>query len=78
MKHFLEPAGSPFGGAAFLFVVFFKPLLPIGLGVAAGAMIWMLLSKIMPEAIEEASSNLVAVVATLSVLAMIAFQVLIR
>jgi hypothetical protein len=31
-----------------------------------------------PDALEEASSNLVAVVITLSVAAMIAFQVLIR
>jgi len=63
---------------AFLFVAFFDPLLPIGLGFAAGAMIWMVFSEIMPEAFEEASSNLVAVVATLSILAMVAFQVLIR
>jgi zinc transporter, ZIP family len=63
---------------AFLFVAFFEPLLPIGLGFAAGAMIWMVFSEIMPEAVEEATSNLVAVVATLSVLAMVAFQVLIR
>lgn len=63
---------------AFLFVAFFEPLLPIGLGFAAGAMIWMVFSEILPESLEEASSNLVAVVATLSVLAMVAFQVLIR
>ena len=63
---------------AFLFVAYFEPLLPIGLGFAAGAMIWMVFSEILPESLEEASSNLVAVVATLSVLAMVAFQVLIR
>jgi hypothetical protein len=44
----------------------------------AGAMIWMIFSEIIPEAFEQASSNLVAVVTTLSVLAMVAFQVLIR
>ena len=38
----------------------------------------MIFSEIIPEAFEEASSNLVAVVTTLSVLAMVAFQVLIR
>ena len=63
---------------AFLFVAFFEPLLPIGLGFAAGAMIWMVFSEILPESLEEASSNLVAVVATLSILTIIAFQVLIR
>jgi hypothetical protein len=31
-----------------------------------------------PDALEEASSNLVAVVVTLSIVAMVAFQILIR
>jgi len=64
--------------AGVLFVAFFQPMVPLGLGFAAGAMIWMVFSEIMPEAFEEASSNLVAVVTTLSVLAMVAFQILIR
>lgn len=63
---------------AFVFVEVFRPLLPYGLGFAAGAMIWMVFSELMPDALDEASSNLVAVVVTLSVVAMIAFQVLIR
>jgi zinc transporter ZupT len=63
---------------AFIFVASFKLLLPIGLGFAAGAMIWIVFSEILPESLEEASGNLVAVMATLSVLAMVAFQVLIR
>ena len=63
---------------AFLFVAFFEPLLPIGLGFAGGAMIWMVFSELVPDALEEASPNLVAVVVTLSVTAMVAFQVLIR
>ena len=63
---------------AFLFVETFRPLLPYGLGFAAGAMIWMVFSELVPDALEEASSNLVAVVMTLSVVAMVAFQVLIR
>jgi zinc transporter, ZIP family len=63
---------------AFVFVETFKPLLPYGLGFAAGAMIWMVFSELMPDALEEASSNLVAIIVTLSVLAMVAFQVLIR
>ena len=63
---------------AFLFVDAFRPLLPYGLGFAAGAMIWMVFSELMPDALEEASSNLITVVVTLSVVAMIAFQVLIR
>src|SRR3712207_2343476 len=63
---------------AFLFVEVFRELLPYGLGFAAGAMMWMVFSELVPDALEEASSNLVAVVVTLSVVAMVAFQVLIR
>lgn len=62
---------------AFLFVEFFRPVLPYGLGFAAGAMIWMVFSELTPDALEDTSSNLVAVVATISILAMIAFQVFI-
>ena len=63
---------------AFLFVEVFRQLLPYGLGFAAGAMIWMVFSELVPDALEEASENLVAVVITLSIVAMVAFQVLIR
>jgi ZIP family zinc transporter len=63
---------------AFLFVELFRPLLPYGLGFAAGAMIWMVFSELVPDALEEASTDLVAVVVTASVVAMVAFQVLIR
>jgi len=63
---------------AFLFVEVFKEHLPYGLGFAAGAMIWMVFSELVPDALDEASSNLVAVVVTLSVVAMVAFQVFIR
>jgi zinc transporter, ZIP family len=63
---------------AFLFVDLFEPFLPIGLGFAGGAMIWMVFSELVPDALEETSSNLVAVVVTLSVAAMVAFQFFIR
>jgi len=63
---------------AFVFVEAFRPLLTYGLGFAAGAMIWLVFSELVTDALEEASSNLVAVAITLSVVAMIAFQVLIR
>jgi len=63
---------------AFLFVELFNPLLSIGLGFEGGAMIWMVFSELMPDALEKASANLVAVVATLAVTAMVAFQFLIR
>ena len=63
---------------AFLFVEVFRGLLPYGLGFAAGAMIWMVFSELVPDALEVASSNLVAVAVTASVVAMVAFQVFIR
>src|SRR3712207_3735918 len=63
---------------AFLFVELSRDLLPYGLGFAAGARIWMVFSELVPDALEETSSNLIAVVITASVVAMVAFQVLIR
>lgn len=41
-------------------------------------MIWMVFSELVPDALEEASSNLIVVGVALSIVAMIAFQVLIR
>jgi zinc transporter, ZIP family len=63
---------------AFLFVDLFEPLLPGGLGFAGGAMIWMVFSELVPDALDETSSNLAAIVITLSIAAMVAFQFLIR
>ena len=40
---------------AYLFVLAFEPWLPFGLGLAAGAMIWMVFSELLPEALEEVS-----------------------
>jgi len=59
---------------AFLFVTAFKPILPVGLGFAAGAMIWMVFSELIPDALEHASSNAVAIAVTVSIAAMLAFQ----
>jgi zinc transporter ZupT len=55
---------------AFLFVALFQPVLPVGLGLAAGAMFWMTLSEMLPEAREQASVTEVWGAVTLSILAM--------
>lgn len=63
---------------AFIFVEAFRPFLPVGLGFAGGAMIWMVFSELVPEALEDASSSAVATTVTLSLMAMIGFQWFLR
>lgn len=61
---------------AFLFVLAFAPVLPIGLGFAAGAMGWMIVSEMIPEARESIPGWSVAGVVSLSTGLMLAFQTL--
>ncbi|MEX1248915.1 MAG: ZIP family metal transporter [Anaerolineales bacterium] len=61
---------------AFLLVTIFHPFLPFGLGLAAGAMMWMVFSELIPDSLESVSKELMGVVLTLSLGAMIAFQAL--
>ena len=60
---------------AYLFVEIFEPFLPVGLGLAAGAMIWMAFSELLPESLENAPGNQVGIVVTVAVAAMTVFQV---
>lgn len=62
---------------AFEFVEVFETYLPAGLGFAGGAMIWMVFSELIPDALEEASPNNVAINVTVAVALMTLFQVLI-
>ncbi|HSG49652.1 MAG TPA: ZIP family metal transporter [Longimicrobiales bacterium] len=62
---------------AFLFVEAFRPALPWGLGFAAGAMLFMVLEELLPEAFHEARRVEVATLATVTVIAMVLFQRLI-
>ncbi|MGM0859069.1 MAG: ZIP family metal transporter [Pseudomonadota bacterium] len=59
---------------AFLFVTWFTPFLPIGLGLAAGAMIWMVFAELIPDALKDASPSKVATTVVLAFFAMYAFQ----
>jgi len=59
---------------SFLFVNTFKPFVPAGLGIAAGAMIWLIFAEVAPEAEENIGRKPAATIITLSIIAMLAIQ----
>jgi ZIP family zinc transporter len=59
---------------AFVFVETFEPVLPFGLGFAAGAMLWMVSAELLPEAVREAPPRAVIAVGAVSAAAMVALQ----
>ncbi|MDX1383864.1 MAG: ZIP family metal transporter [Thermoanaerobaculia bacterium] len=59
---------------AFLFVEAFRPILPYGLGFAAGAMVFMVFLELLPDAYEGASRAAVGLAVSAALGAMILFQ----
>jgi ZIP family zinc transporter len=61
---------------AFLFVAFFHGLVPLGLGFAAGAMLWMVAVEVIPDALHTSSRRSVAIALSASTVAMLALEAL--
>lgn len=59
---------------SFLFVDTFKPFLPVGFGLAAGAMLWMVVAEMIPDGLEHARKQSVAISLVLGVLLMLLLQ----
>jgi zinc transporter ZupT len=59
---------------AFWFVEQVRPALPYGLGFAAGAMVFMVLVELLPEAYDQGPKPSVAMLASVSIIAMVMFQ----
>ena len=60
---------------AFLLVEWFEPVLPVGLGFAGGAMMWMVAAQLLPDALRTSSRASVVAAAGVSAAAMLALQV---
>ena len=61
---------------AFLFVLTFTPWLPVGLGLAAGAMLWMVFSELLPEAGAHVESGALGALVTGAFAAMLGVMLL--
>lgn len=65
------------GVLAFVFTLFFRPFLPFGLGLAAGAMFWMVGSDLIPEAKETLSTRRIILIFALSAAAFVGLVALV-
>lgn len=62
---------------AFLLASIFKPALPFGLGLAAGAMIWMIGAEVLPDACGKASPRSIGAALTVGVVMMLSIRLLV-
>lgn len=62
---------------AFLLVEWFEPLLPVGLGFAGGAMTWMVVAQLIPDALRTTKPLPVAAAIFAAAIPMIALQLLV-
>lgn len=60
---------------AYMFVNTFQSILPFGLGLAAGAMIWMVFAELLPDANKELQPATIGVIVVFAFLSMMIFQV---
>ena len=63
---------------AFLFVDTFREYLPLGLGLAAGAMIWMVFAELIPESLQKCEPHQIGFWISLAILGLSAFQILLN
>lgn len=63
-----QPIAAPF---AAWFIWIFEPLLPAGMGFAAGAMVYLVIDDLLPDAFEKTSRTAIAVAFVAGVVAMI-------
>jgi zinc transporter ZupT len=62
---------------AYVFVEAFDGLLAAGLGFAAGAMVWLVASDLLPEALREQRPTTVAAVTAAAAGVMVGFQLIV-
>ena len=62
---------------AFAFVALFAPFLPVGLGAAAGAMVWMAATEMLPDSRDRLGSGRTAFWAAIAAICFLAFAVLV-
>ncbi len=60
---------------SYMFVNTFKPILPFGLGLTAGAMIWMVFAELLPDANKKLQPATSGAIVVLAFLVMMVFQI---